>query len=155
MAVAALLPHAALVGLFGLMAGKAGRIGLLEFGIQMAGFTSGDTVDTDQRKTGDVVLEKKFNVPSLFIMAITTILTQLILMHIDGPMTCDAIGLLKVVHRHCAMAGGTDQILMFALEWKLGVIPMIELHLGPALSVMAILALLAVSAFVHIIFFMA
>lgn len=58
MAVTALLPHAALMGLFGLVAGKAGSIGLLKFGIQMAGFTSGDTVDTDQRKTGDVVLER-------------------------------------------------------------------------------------------------
>lgn len=44
---------------------------------------------------------------------------------------------------------------MFALEWELGVIAMLEHHFGPALGAVTILALLTIAAFVHIIFFMA
>jgi hypothetical protein len=43
---------------------------------------------------------------------------------------------------------------MFTLEWKLGVVSMIEFHLCPTLSTMAILTLLAIAPLVHIIFFM-
>lgn len=44
---------------------------------------------------------------------------------------------------------------MLALEWKLGITPVIEFHLGPTLDSMTILALLAIPAFVYIILFVA
>jgi hypothetical protein len=69
-------------------------------------------------------------------------------------MAADTLRLLEVIHRHGTMTGATDKIFVLTLEWKLGIIPMIKFHLGPALGIMAILTLLAIAAFVHIIFFM-
>lgn len=40
----------------------------------MTGFTSGDAVDANQGKTRNVMLEKELHIPTLFIVAITTIL---------------------------------------------------------------------------------
>ena len=75
-AAAALLAHATLVGFIGFMARETGGFGLLEFGIQMAGFTSRHTMNTYQRETGDVMFEKELYVPALFIMTIAAIFTR-------------------------------------------------------------------------------
>jgi hypothetical protein len=142
------------MGFFGFMTGEAVGIGLLKFRIQVAGFTSGDTMHPDQWKTGDIMLKEEFYIPSQFIVTITAILTQFIFMYIDRPMTGDTFSLLQIVHRHGAVTGVTDQILVFAFEGKFSICSMIELHLGPTLRLMTILTLFPIAAFVHIIFFM-
>jgi hypothetical protein len=107
-ALTTLLSHAALVGLIRLMTGKAGRIGLLKFGTQVTGLTSGNAVNTDQGKTGDVMLEKELYIPPLFIVTITAILTQFILVDIYCPMAGNTISRFKIIHRHAAMTGRAD-----------------------------------------------
>lgn len=108
MAFTTLLAHAALMGFLGFMAGEAGGIGLLKFGIQMTGFAGSDTVYADQGKTGDIMLEKELYIPSLFIVAITAILSQFILVYIDRPMTGNALSPFKIVHCRSAMTSTAD-----------------------------------------------
>lgn len=154
-ALTALLTHTALVRFFVFMAGEAGGFGLLKLCIQVAGFTSGNAVEADQGKTGNVMLEKELHVPSLFIVAITAILAQFILVDVDRTMTGDTVSLFEIVHRHAAVAGAADQVLVLPLERKIGIFPVIEFHLGPTIDAVAILTLLAIPAFVHIVLLMA
>jgi hypothetical protein len=153
-AVTTLLTHAPLMGLIGLVTGEAGGIRLLKFSTEMAGFASSNTVYSNEGKPCNVMLEKELYIPTAFIVTIATILTQFILVHIKRPVTGDTYSLFQTVHRHATMTGATYQILVFALERKLGVLSMIELHLGPAFRIVAILALFTIAPFVHIIFFM-
>jgi hypothetical protein len=153
-AVTTLLTHASLMWLIILMTREAGGIRLLKFSTEMAGFTSGNTMYSDQGKACNVMFEEELDIPALFIVTISTILTQLILVHIHRPVTVNTVRLFQIIHLHCAMASAADQVLVFAVEWKLGVLSMIKLHPGPILSTMTILTLLPIAPLVHIIFFM-
>lgn len=70
-------------------------------------------------------------------------------------MTGDTFSLFEIVHRHATVAGTADQVLVFPLERKICIIPVIEFHLGPTIYGVTILALLAIPAFVYIVLFMA
>lgn len=105
MTVTALLTHTSLVGFLVFMAGKAGGVGLLKLCTQVTGLAGGYTVNANQWKASDVMFEKELYIPALFVVAISTILAQLIFMNIDCPMTGDAVRLFETIHRHSAMTG--------------------------------------------------
>ncbi|MCU7815745.1 MAG: hypothetical protein KZQ89_13170 [Candidatus Thiodiazotropha sp. (ex Lucinoma kastoroae)] len=69
-------------------------------------------------------------------------------------MTGNTLGFLKIVHFNATVTGITDQILVFTLERKFGVVPMIEFDLSPVIHTMTILALLIISSLMLVIFFM-
>lgn len=50
-------------------------------------------MDADERETGYIMLEKNPLVPSLFIVAITAVLTQITFVRINGAMAVDARGI--------------------------------------------------------------
>jgi hypothetical protein len=154
-AIATFLAQATLMLILRLVAGEALDIRFMKLAAQVASFTGGHTVDTDERKTGDVVLEKDPLIPRVFIVAIAAVLSQLLLMHIDCPMTVDTGGVFKGIYHGGAMAGAADQFLVLPLENKVGVLIVVEVALLPTFNTVAILALFTVSAFVFIVFFMA
>lgn len=98
MAIATLLTHATFVLVLRLVTGETLNIRFLELGAQMARFTSGHPMDANERKTGNVVLEKDPLVPGVFIVAIATVLPQVALMYIGCPMTVDAGDIAQRIH---------------------------------------------------------
>ena len=121
----------------------------------MARLASGNAVDADQRKTGDIVFKEDSLIPGIFIVAIATVLPQLLFVDVHCLMAVITGDIFQGVHRRSAMTGGADQILMLPPKRERGVFVMIETGLFPALHVMALLALLTVASLMLVILFMA
>jgi hypothetical protein len=155
MAITTLLTHAFLMHIIRLVAGETLDIGFLELAAQVAQLTGSHTVDADEWKTGNVMFKKDLLIPRLFVMAIAAVLTQVLLMHIDRPVTVDTDCIFQGIHRGGAMTGAANQIRVLPLEGEVGIFVMIEIGLLPTLHIVALLTFLAVAPFMLVILFMA
>jgi hypothetical protein len=102
-----ILTHPFFVNIIFGVTSEALGLGLFVFPIDMAGFTSGDTVNANQGKMRYVVFEKQFSVPTGLIVTITTILSEIPFVDIDRPMTGDASRIFQIVHGRTPVTGMT------------------------------------------------
>jgi hypothetical protein len=150
--VVALFTETPVMGIVRGMAGQATALGIAVLRAQMTGLAGGDIVHADERKAGQVVIEKDLVVPCLCIVAGGAILTLPALVDIVRPMAIDALGGFEIGHVGTAMTGTADEIAMPAIEREFGVLGMIEIDRLPALRGVATLAVCPVATLVLVVF---
>ena len=106
-------------------------------------------------EVGYVMIKQHALGPAAFLMAALALFAFLSLVHVVGEVTAVALFADLFLIQFAAMACGTHQFSMFALERKLGFLVMVEVCFIPAFFSMASITLLAVTPVMLIILFVA
>ena len=155
MAILALSAQRRLVFIVVSMATDALQFGILESGRQMAFFAGHRGVQAKQGEAGQVVIENNTVAPAGHLMAALTLLAFLSLVNIIRLVAAETGGRQIFIVNVAAMTGVAQQLLMLALQWKPGVMLVIEAAFFPLFLVVAGLAFFAVATMVHIVVTMA
>ena len=155
MAILALSAQRRLVFIVVSMATDALQFGILESGRQMAFFAGHRGVQAKQGEAGQVVIENNTVAPAGHLMAALTLLAFLSLVNIIRLVAAETGGRQVFSVNVAAMTGVAQQLLMLALQWKPGVVLVIEATFFPLFLVVAGLAFFAVATMVRIVVAMA
>lgn len=150
-AVLALNSQRCLVFIVVPVAAHALQFGILESGRQMAFFTGHRGVQAKQGEAGQVVIENNTVAPAGHLMAALTLLAFLSLVNIIRLVAAETGGREVFIVNVAAMTGVAQQLLMLALQWKPGVVLVIEATFFPLLLVVTGLTFFAVATMVRIV----
>ena len=150
-AVLALSSQCCLVFIVVSMAADALQLGILEGGRQMAFFAGHRGVQAKQGEAGQVMIENNTVAPAGHLMAALTLLAFLSVVNIIRLVAAETGDRQVFIVNVAAMAGVAQQLLMLALQWKVGVVLVIEATFFPLLLVVTGLTFFAVTAMVRIV----
>jgi hypothetical protein len=108
-------------------------------------------VQPKQREVGQVVVKNNIVTPAGCLVTALTLLAFLSFVNIVRLVTAETVNRQVFIVYVTAMAGATQQLLVFSLQWKVGVVLVIEAGFFPLRFIVAGLAFFAVTAMVHII----